>query len=213
MAKRTKLAFRCFLEPRTSYATLKSVSLQPKKIYDWRGIQIGTFSHINRTKTHVHFSDMCRHATFYMQSCCLEAYQVYFSIFCNPMHFYWSRHGTSFMQSCHLCQNVLTGFVIFSSTEFNWRDFEVWFIAMWKIYDWSGIQIYIKNLRLPFDSNRNIFTLQSHTNTCAFLRTVQTRHFLHAVVPPGGKTYQTGFVIFSITDFNLYYLEVCFIST
>ena len=47
----------------------------------------------------------------------------------------------------------------------------------------------IKNLRLAGDSNRKIFTLQAHKNTYALFRFVQTRHFLQAVVPPGGKTY------------------------
>ena len=61
----------------------------------------------------------------------------------------------------------------------------------------------VKNLRLPFDSNRNIFTIESHKNACAFFRCVQKRHFLHAVVPPDGKTYQAGFVIFSSTEDNL----------
>ena len=34
-----------------------------EKIFDGRGIQIGTFSHFNHTKIHTHF---CRHATFYI---------------------------------------------------------------------------------------------------------------------------------------------------
>ena len=71
----------------------------------------------------------------------------------------------------------------------------------------------VKNVRLPFDSNRNIFTLQSHTNTCAFFRSVQTGHFQHAVVPPGGETYQAGFAILSSTDVKLCDYKVCFIAT
>ena len=43
------------------------------KIYDCLSIQIGTFSHFIHTKIHVHFSDLCRHATFYTQSCLLVA--------------------------------------------------------------------------------------------------------------------------------------------
>ena len=61
----------------------------------------------------------------------------------------------------------------------------------------------IINLRLPFDSNRNIFTFQSHKNKCAFFRSVQTRHFLYVIVPPGGKTYQAGLAIFSSKEVNL----------
>ena len=66
---------------------------------------------------------------------------------------------------------------------------------------------------MPFDSNRNISTFQSHKNICAIFRYVQTNHFLHAVVPPGGKAYQTGFAIFSSTEVKLRDLIVCFIST
>ena len=36
------------------------------KIFDGRGIQIGTFSHFNHTKIHIFFLDLCRHATFYI---------------------------------------------------------------------------------------------------------------------------------------------------
>ena len=43
------------------------------KIYDCLSIQIGTYSHFNHTKINVHFSDLCRLATFYTQSCCLVA--------------------------------------------------------------------------------------------------------------------------------------------
>ena len=32
---------------------------------------------------------------------------------------------------------------------------------------------------------------------------MQTRHFLHVIVPPGCKTYQAGFTIFSSKEFNL----------
>ena len=71
----------------------------------------------------------------------------------------------------------------------------------------------VKNVRLAWDSNRNIFTHQSHKSTCAFFRSVQTRYFLHAVVPPGGKTYQAGFPIFSNTVVRLRDLEVCFVAS
>ena len=43
------------------------------KLYDWRGIQIGKRSNFNHTKVHVHFSDLRRPTTFYMQSCRLVA--------------------------------------------------------------------------------------------------------------------------------------------
>ena len=68
------------------------------------------------------------------------------------------------------------------------------------MYDWSGIQI-------------GTFSHINHTKTRAFFRSVQTRHFLLAVVPPGGKTYQTGFVIFSSKLVMLWNQEVCFIAT
>ena len=42
---------------------------------------------------------------------------------------------------------------------------------------------------------------------------MQTNHFLHAVVLPGGKAYQTGFAIFSSTEVKLRDLIVYFIST
>ena len=71
----------------------------------------------------------------------------------------------------------------------------------------------LKILRLAWDSNRNIFTLQSHKNTYAFFRPVLTRHLLHAVLPPGGKTYQAGFAILSSTEVSLHDIEVCFITT
>ena len=32
---------------------------------------------------------------------------------------------------------------------------------------------------------------------------MQTRHFLHVIVPPGCKTYQAGFAIFSSKEVNL----------
>ena len=59
----------------------------------------------------------------------------------------------------------------------------------------------IKNIRFAFDANRNIF------------RFLQTSHFLHAVMPPGGKTYQADFATFSSTEVKLGDLEVCFIAT
>ena len=82
-----------------------------------------------------------------------------------------SRQGNSFTQSCHLVAKRIN-------------------LAL----------RYQKYIRLAFDSNMNIFTLQSHKNTCAFFRSVQTIHFLHAVVPPGGKAYQAGLAKFFRTD-------------
>ena len=38
-------------------------------------------------------------------------------------------------------------------------------------------------------------------------------HFLHAVMPLGGKTYQADFATFSSTEVKLRDLEVCFIAT
>ena len=73
VAKRNKLALRDFLAQRTSYAKLKSVSSQLQNSYDWRGIQIGTFSHFNHTKIHVQYSVLCRHAAFHKPSCRLVA--------------------------------------------------------------------------------------------------------------------------------------------
>ena len=32
---------------------------------------------------------------------------------------------------------------------------------------------------------------------------MQTRHLLHVIVPPGGKTYQAGFAIYSSKEVNL----------
>ena len=81
---------------------------------------------------------------------------------------------------------------------------------------WQNVLIWlcvIKHIRLAFDSNMNIFTLQSHKNTCAFYRFVQTSHFLHAVMPPGGKTYQADLATFSSTEVKSRDLEVCFIAT
>ena len=81
---------------------------------------------------------------------------------------------------------------------------------------WQTVLIWlcvIKHIRLAFDSNRNIFTLQSHKNSCAFFRFVQTSHFLHAVMPPGGKTYQADFDTFSSTEDKSRDLEDCFIAT
>ena len=42
-------------------------------IYDCISIQIGICLHFNHTKMHVPISGVCRHATFYMQSCRLVA--------------------------------------------------------------------------------------------------------------------------------------------
>ena len=93
------------------------------------------------------------------------------------------------------CQS---GFDIFSSTVINLRDLEVCLNATSKIYDCLSIQI----------------VLFSHfNNTCAYFRCVQTRHFLHAVVPPGGKTYQAGFAKLSSKEVKLRGLLVCFIAT
>ena len=75
VAKRNKLALQDYLAQRTSYAKLKSVSSQLQN-YDLRGIQIGTFSHFNHTKIHVHYSVLCRHAAFHKQSCRLVAYYL-----------------------------------------------------------------------------------------------------------------------------------------
>ena len=71
----------------------------------------------------------------------------------------------------------------------------------------------VKNLRLPFDSNRNIFTIESHKNACAFFTSVPTRHVLHAVVQLGGKTYRAGFAMFSSKEINLGDIVICFIAT
>ena len=81
---------------------------------------------------------------------------------------------------------------------------------------WQNVLIWlcvIKHIRLAFDSNRKMFTLQSHKNTCAFFRFVQTSHFLRAVMPPGGKTYQGDFATFSSTEVKSLDLVVCFIAT
>ena len=43
------------------------------KLYDCLSIQMVTYLHFSHTKIHVHFSDLCRYATFYTQSCRLVA--------------------------------------------------------------------------------------------------------------------------------------------
>ena len=70
-----------------------------------------------------------------------------------------------------------SGFAIFSRKEVKLRELEVCFIATLKIFDWRGIQI-------------GKFSHFNHTKMhTAFVRVVQTGHFLQAVVSPGGKTY------------------------
>ena len=73
----------CLVANRTGFAILSSTVLKlgdievcfiaTLKIYDCLSIQIGTYSHFSHTKINVHFSDMCRLATFYTQSCRLVA--------------------------------------------------------------------------------------------------------------------------------------------
>ena len=56
-------------------------------------------------------------------------------------------------------------------------------------------------------------TVQAYSQLSAFFRSVQTSHFLHAIVPDGGKTYQAGFKIFSSVMDILRDIKVCFIAT
>ena len=85
--------------------------------------------------------------------------------------------------------------------------------AWWQDISRSLFHRKVKNLRLPFDSNRNIFTIESHKNACTFFRCVQIHHFLHEVMLPGGKMYQADFAIFSSKEVKLHDLLVCFIAT
>ena len=94
-----------------------------------------------------------------------------------------------------------TGFAIFSSTVLKLRDLDVCFIATSTIYDCPSIQI---------GTFSHFIHIKIHVH---FFRYVQTRHFLHSVVPPGGKIYQAGFAIFSSTVDILLDLKVCFIAT
>ena len=91
-----------------------------------------------------------------------------------------------------------TGFLIFSSTVLKLRDLDVCFIATSKIYDCLSIQI-------------GKFSHFIHTKIHAHFSDLG--HFLHSVVPPGGKIYQAGFAIFSSTVDILLDLKVCFIAT
>ena len=71
------------------------------------------------------------------------------------------------------------------------------FIATSKLYDWLGFKI-------------DMFVGILNSKTCILK---QTGHFLHAVYPPGEKTYQTGFVIFSSTHVMLCDHKEFFIAT
>ena len=72
--------------------------------------------------------------------------------------------------------------------EVNLRELEICFIAK------------SKNLQLAWDSNRNIFTFQSHKNTYAFFQICADATF-----------YIAGFPILSSPVVILRDLEVCFI--
>ena len=88
------------------------------------------------------------------------------------------------------------------------------FLAEWMYYaTLKSVSSQPQKSTIVFRLDRNIFTLQSHKNTYAFSRSVQTRHFLHAIMPPCGKTYQAGYAIFSSTVDIFRDIKVCFIAT
>ena len=86
----------------------------------------------------------------------------------------------------HFCRSKKNkgSFTTFSGTQVKVCELEVCFIASSKLYDWRGIQIYM---------------FVENCNTKTRILKEQTGLFLHSVLPPGGKTYQTGFLIFSST--------------